>query len=460
MEPAGGGQDADRSEATDRPKDEQGGGVSGSWEIVEETVAWRFNAPLLYNIFITMTTEWPALTVAWLPDEQDEPARIALGMHADLKVASESDNQVVVAELAVMDEDVVSLHPWQSWEVPDLGKFQGFGCCVNPGAAGPLKPLARMAYPTEVNRVLPCPVRSQLLATKAATGAVLLYDYKVERKAGEVSPDATLTPKEGEPVDGFALDWSSAKLQQEQLLASGGHDGRLCVWSVNVAGRVDASLLHEIPQAHSAPVGAVSFSRFNSQSLASVGDDGILRQWDLRAGMSSSSQTTVSDVSVMALDWSSHVEHHVATSGRDQVVSVWDLRSMKAPIHRLRGHKDDIVAVRWAPLNQGVLASSSSDTTVKLWDLSLMESADDGLEGVSPELLFSHCGHTDRVSDVAWSDMDEYLLCSVAEDCSVQIWQPHTCLQDGADDAADERGEDGEPSLKRARGDEEAGGGA
>jgi len=284
------------------------------------------------------------------------------------------------------------------------------------------KVLARMAHPTEVNRVVPCPTRPQLLATKAATGTVLLYDYKAERSAGEVCPDATLTPG-GDVADGFALDWGYS----QTLLATGGNDGRLTIWNVETAPRVQAaSPLFDVVAAHRGPLGNVAFSRVATQTLASVGDDGYLRVWDLRKGGSPSLASSISNTEVLGVDWSHHQEHRIATSTKESGVHVWDMRSLKAPLHTLKGHQGEVVAVRWAPFKDSLLASASADGKVHLWDLAseALPGDDDALENVSPELLFAHAGHGEGISDFGWSAVDNYLLCSVSEDNSLQIWQP------------------------------------
>jgi len=407
-------------------------------EPIDPRIAWCANAPLMYDLFIGITLEWPALAIAWVPDEPDiDNCRLAMGMHTD----GSAKNELVVFELTCSAEDSLEQDPWHSWSVENLGDIEAFGCAASEGYEAPMQLVSRMEHPTEVNRVAPCPFRPQLLATKAATGAVLLFDYKTEKQVG------TLTPS-GNVADGFALQWSACK---RNYLASGGNDGRLCIWDVEVAsGAIGGAPLYDLKQAHTSSLCGVTFSRSEPELLSSVGDDGYLRLWDLRTGLSPSQAMSISSDEVLCIDWSHHQEKYVAAAGKDRVVSVWDCRSLKAPVQQLKGHEGDVVAVWWAHFQEGLLASCSTDCSVKLWDMSAEARAEDVLEGASPELLMSHAGHQEGVSDFGWSDVDNYLMCSVSEDNSLQIWQPSAELYL----PADEEGEDTEPAAKRARADE------
>jgi len=401
----------------------------------KERLAWRKNAPVLYDLLVDCALEWPALSVAWLPDEPDEGCRLALGTHTDGSIP----NEVIVAELRCTVESQLSGDPWQNWDVEGLGEAEGFGC-VPTDDGGPFQPVSRMQHPTEVNRIAPCPHRPQLLATKAATGAVFLFDYKAERSASAVSPDATLVMP-GDGADGFALAWSGP---QKNILASGGHDGRLCIWDVNVAPKARASSpLHNFV-AHSGAVCDLGFMCSKPGVLASVGDDKTLRLWDARS-VNQEVVATVSSDEVLSVDWNAHQDHTLATSGKDREVRVWDLRYLGTPLHTLRGHKGDVVAVQWAPQRETVLASCSSDSRLIIWDLAPKTDQPEQPDDEMPELLFAHGGHVQAVSDFAWSEVDDYLMCSVASDNSFQVWQPSTFIYLADSDA------ESEPSAKRLR---------
>lgn len=46
----------------------------------------------------------------------------------------------------------------------------------------------------------------------------------------------------------------------------------------------------------------------------------------------------------------------------------------------------------------------------------------DGDDG-PPELLFSHGGHKAKISDFSWNKYEPWVISSVAEDNTLQVWQ-------------------------------------
>lgn len=52
-----------------------------------------------------------------------------------------------------------------------------------------------------------------------------------------------------------------------------------------------------------------------------------------------------------------------------------------------------------------------------------------------PELLFSHGGHKAKISDFAWNKNEPWVLASVAEDNSLQVWQMAESIYHDEEDA-------------------------
>jgi len=413
--------------------------------LVENRTNWQVNAPLLYDYFIDTTLEWSALSVAWLADVDGQLPRLAFGTHSN-----ETHNEVVIcqieadADLDFYIDDVaqVATGNWKRWRC-DVGETVGFGLVEDD--IPPLRTIARLWHPTEVNRIAPCPLRPQLLATKTANGAVLLFDYERERdyNSREADPDARLTPPDAVDMDGFALSWSSLR---RHCLVSGGNDGRCCLWDVSVASK--AGLLHDFI-AHDGALCDAAFSRHETDILATVGDDRALHIWDLRAPLGGqqrrSSLAAAAEGEVLAVDWSYHCQYSLASSGKDRQVCVWDTRSLKEPRKSLPGHTGDCVLVRWAPPNEGqspnVLASCAA-TEMIIWDLSGQEEPsngeDDAGESIAPELLFQHQGHFGGIADFSWNLVDRNLLCSADNQGHLQIWSPQSSFDlVGGEDAAE-----------------------
>mmetsp|Transcript_68051 Transcript_68051/g.148357 ORF Transcript_68051/g.148357 Transcript_68051/m.148357 type:complete len:434 (+) Transcript_68051:253-1554(+) len=410
-------------------------------------------------MYLDIELAWPALSVTWLPEEQGAPSRLAYGLHTD----GSDPHEVIVVE---MDFELLSelpAHPWDRWSIPTIGEAVGFGVRSRSlkETTGPIKPIARLPHPTEVNKLLACPTLPSLLATKAATGEVHLFDYRSDRfspgggysvgggsssSSAPAAADATLAPQDAGEVDGFALSWGTGR--SSNLLATGGNDGRLCVWDAIAAfsgGGRSNSLIHDKKKAHT-EVCAVGFGRLGKvqTSLASVGSDGRLRLWDIRAGAArkASLDVRISANEMLAVDWSFHQEDLVATSGKAGVVQVWDLRSPKQPITELVGHSDEVVAVKWAAFQDGILATASSDHTLLLWNLdSEGPTGGESLDipdNASKELIFTHSGHSQAVSDFSWCCGEELILSSVSEDCKLHIFQPSGSLLGGDEDSEEE----------------------
>lgn len=443
---SGDGED-DCLDLDDEDGKENGETDTAALEHLDDRITWHTNALVLYDLFFKCEMEWPALTVAWLPDEPGERARIAYGTQTD----GSDPCELVIAEFVCHVESELTDDPWRQWKADGIGSVEGFGCSVHDGIEAPVRTIARWRHPTEVNRVAPCPHQPKIIATKAANGAVLLFNSGIGKDVS--GPEATLLA-DGCSADGFALAWSRL---DPRLIATGGNDGRMCVWDVQAVSDAGSGAKSPLTNlvAHTGALCDLSFSSFSPGLLATVGDsDRELRLWDARAGLESSLRAVVSEDEVLSVDWSFRQEHYLATAGKDKRVCIWDTRSLRSPLHALLGHDQDSVAVRWAPFRENLLASCSTDSRVCIWDLQGKPQADDDEDAdeTPPELLFTHAGHTAGVSDFSWSPMDDYLLCSVADDNMLQVWQPQTAFYLGESDAEND-GEQatGEPSPKRSR---------
>lgn len=51
------------------------------------------------------------------------------------------------------------------------------------------------------------------------------------------------------------------------------------------------------------------------------------------------------------------------------------------------------------------------------------EEQEDDSEDGPPELLFSHGGHTDKISDFSWNQDKPWVISSVSQDNILQVWQ-------------------------------------
>jgi WD40 repeat protein len=216
-----------------------------------------------------------------------------------------------------------------------------------------------------------------------------------------------------------------------RTLISGGADGRLMIWPVDAAASTPAA--GPAPAARSAPAagpeaaagsglaeaGSASghgrvlaklgiavrvVASCHDGRLASAGDDGILRFWDIETGEPVGVWPTATEqitamactldgryvalggndgivwvrdsvtgesirtlaaftqtITALAFDPSGA---HLAASGRGGTLRLWDLPSGRR--RHLTGHRSSVEAVAFQPVT-GLLASAGQDGTVRLW---------------------------------------------------------------------------------------------
>ncbi|ERE73720.1 histone-binding protein RBBP4-like protein [Cricetulus griseus] len=140
--------------------------------------------------------------------------------------------------------------------------------------------------------------------------------------------------------------------------------------------------------------------------------------WDTRSDNTSKPSHLVDAhaAGVNCLSFNPYSVFILATGSADKIVALWDLRNLKLKLHSFESHKDEIFQVQWSPYNETILASSGTDRRFNAWDLSKTgeeqppENAEDG----SPELLFTHGGHTAKISDFCWNPNELWVICSVS----------------------------------------------
>ena len=141
-----------------------------------------------------------------------------------------------------------------------------------------------------------------------------------------------------------------------KLLASGGDDGKIRLWSP--AG---ARLVRTLP-GHGLWVSALSFSP-DGKHLASGGFDRRIRLWEVATGkLSRKLWGHVRYLTALAFDRGGKL---LVTGSADRTARVWRTADWSSSAH-LTGHRRGLVAVAALPDGQAVL-SASSDGTVRLW---------------------------------------------------------------------------------------------
>eukprot|EP00669_Euglena_mutabilis_P010008 TRINITY_DN4802_c0_g1_i1.p2 TRINITY_DN4802_c0_g1~~TRINITY_DN4802_c0_g1_i1.p2 ORF type:complete len:279 (-),score=58.06 TRINITY_DN4802_c0_g1_i1:562-1359(-) len=186
--------------------------------IMDEYACWKKHTPLLYDLVITHSLEWPSLTVQWLPGkalERDKPfgtQRLLLGTHTSEKEA----NFLVVADTVL----------------PVPAADHGLLATGLSGRWARVTPRQRVLHDGEVNRARAMPQNPNIVATKTVSSQVYVFDIArhpsqpADPTAAACSPTIRL---QGHRKEGYGLAFNA---RQEGLLASGSDDGLVCVWDI------------------------------------------------------------------------------------------------------------------------------------------------------------------------------------------------------------------------------------
>ena len=188
-------------------------------------------------------------------------------------------------------------------------------------------------------------------------------------------------------------------------LASGGEDGMVRLWDVDTGKPVGDPLT-----GHTNGVTSVAFSP-DGRRLVSGSYDGTVRVWDADTGHNPATFNPRSGrVSSVAF---SPDGNRLATGGDNGTIRVWDIATGKPLGPPLTGHTEVVNSVAFSPDGRRVV-SGSDDDTVRLWDTA-----------TGQQIGAPLTGHTDIVSSVAFRSDGQYLA-SASYDGTVRVWEAAT----------------------------------
>jgi len=176
------------------------------------------------------------------------------------------------------------------------------------------------------------------------------------------------------------------------------------------------------PGAHTAMVRELIFTSDGSY-LISVGDDKVVRVWDVKSGKIAKSirgEIGKGSEGMLYAATLSPDRNMLAVGGYSATnsIRIHSLRSGEV-IRLLKGHTDVILALAFSP-DGNLLASGSYDKTVRIWDVA---------SGECKRILK---GHTNSVSSVAFSP-DGSGLVSASYDKTLRLWDIGRAEQDRAE---------------------------
>ncbi|MFM7425111.1 MAG: NACHT domain-containing protein [Elainella sp.] len=185
-------------------------------------------------------------------------------------------------------------------------------------------------------------------------------------------------------------------------LVSGSYDGDLRLWAIGSQTRE-----LRVWQAHPDWIWSVAFSP-DGATLASAGNDGDLKLWQVETGICLRSLSHPQPVRALAFSPDGRT---LASGSTDHLLRLWDYQTGDC-LRVLTGHKSWISALAFSP-EQGLLASGSEDQSVILWD---------GRRGLCLKTLR---GYSNGVWSVAF-DPSGTQLASGSQDRLIRLWDWQT----------------------------------
>ncbi|KAK9504171.1 hypothetical protein O3M35_010560 [Rhynocoris fuscipes] len=154
------------------------------------------------------------------------------------------------------------------------------------------------------------------------------------------------------------LKWSP----DNQYLASGGNDNRLCVWNMHSTSPC------QVYTDHQAAVKAIAWSPHHQGLLASGGGtaDRTIKFWNTLIGQQVHCVDAGSQVCNLA--WSKHYSELVSTHGYSQnQILVWKYPSLNQ-VTKLTGHTSRVLYLAMSPDGESIV-TGAGDETLRFWNV-------------------------------------------------------------------------------------------
>ena len=220
-----------------------------------------------------------------------------------------------------------------------------------------------------------------------------------------------------------SLTWNP---YMKSVLASADYDGVIDVWDASRGVAVsDAGASRG---GHKKRVWSLSFSRIDPTLLASGGDDGAVKLWSL--SQRECVGTIQRRANVCSVQFSPDSAHVLAYGAVDGKIYVHDQRHLARPLATLAGHRKAVSYVRWMGADR--IVSSSTDNTLRLWDVKRSMMAERDGFGASEGNRFGESssgacsrvfvGHTNQKNFVGLSVAPDGHIACGSEDNSVCLY--------------------------------------
>lgn len=182
-----------------------------------------------------------------------------------------------------------------------------------------------------------------------------------------------------------------------RVLASGGYDGDIRLWSPATGGEF------RVLRGHDAKVMSLAFSP-DSKSVVSGSYDQTVRIWDAANGNELQPRDGGGGVYPLFVSPDGRM---LASTCWDQKIRLWSLVTRRL-LHTLQGHTDIVRTLAFSS-DSRVMASASDDNSIRLWDTA------------TGQEVGKLSGHTGMIFSVVFIP-DGKILASSANDGTLRIW--------------------------------------
>eukprot|EP00111_Clytia_hemisphaerica_P005655 TCONS_00016425-protein len=178
-------------------------------------------------------------------------------------------------------------------------------------------------------------------------------------------------------------------------IASGSCDGEIKLWNLQTSN------CFKTYNAHNGFVRCLTFNR-QGTFLYSVGDDKVVKQWDLEEESSEAKTTYLHSNTMIGVDhhWS---KQQFATCG--DKVDIWDI-SRATPIQTYDWGIDTVESIKYNPVETHIVSATASDRSIILYDTR----GSNPLRKVTMKM---------KSNAVAWNPIEAYTFSAANEDSNV-----------------------------------------
>ena len=275
--------------------------------------------------------------------------------------------------------------------------------------------VSQMIGPESGSYAHPDPVRS--VAFSPSGRLVVSGSYDNTARVWNVHDQTLVATLVGHEVDGAGRDVYAAAFHpfNSSIVATGGNDGMVRIWDV------DEGVEQNIPlQGHRGRIESVAFSP-DGKSVISASNDDTVRIWNMADFAQDGKPLEAHKGDIWSAIYDAEGKK-IFTASWDRSIGIWNAETFNLDA-RLFGHTGPIRTLDHNPFN-GWLASGSTDLTTRIWALK----ADD--------ILYQLQSHGHGVNAVRVNPADPSTFATGGTDGTIKIWTigsriPHQVLEDG-----------------------------